>query len=47
MVRRFLVISGFVMDGSLAMMLRGVFVVIGGMLVVFVNLVAAHGFLPD
>ena len=46
MVRRFLVVSGFVMDGGFAMMLGCVFVVIGGVLMVFVNLVAAHRFLP-
>jgi hypothetical protein len=46
MVRSLLVISGLMMDCGLAMMFGGVFVVIGGMLMVFVNLVAAHDFSP-
>jgi hypothetical protein len=46
MVRRLLVISGLVVLGGLAMMLCRVLVMIGGMLMVFVNLVVAHRFLP-
>jgi len=47
MVRGFLVIARLVVHGGLAMMLRLVLVMMRGMLVVLVNLVAAHRSLPD
>jgi hypothetical protein len=45
-VRGFLVVAGFVMPGGLAMMLRGLLVVVGGLVMMLDACVIAHGALP-
>ena len=47
MMRRLLVIAVFRVLGRLAMVLRGVLVMLGGLVVVFVDFVGAHGSSPE
>jgi hypothetical protein len=46
-VRRLLVIAGFMMPGGFAVMFRGLLVMFGSLLMVFYALVIAHVFSPD
>ena len=45
-VRRLVVIAGFVMPGGFAVMLRRVLVMLGGLVMVLDACVVAHGVLP-